>query len=438
MTTWADLPGAAELAAVYQRFAEAVSSGGLGDAGEPLAADLLRYAAAAGASFVSTPATACCTPGDGRLRAALGPWLRAAESAYQQWAHSPAARDFVAAATVQHALSDVPTYAGAPDVLGAAVSALGLPSEPMPRTMIHADGHARLYRYGDASCSQGPPLLIVYAMINRPSILDLEPERSFIRGLVAGGRDVYLLDWGDPDGAGHEQTLADLLDGALNRAVRAVGGRRKVDLLGVCQGGVFALVYAARYPHRVRRLVTVVTPVDFHTHEDLLSHWARGVDPRLLQGSAAVPGFALGAVFQALAPYRLSLGKYVDLLDHAHDPDWLQRFRRMERWVHDCPDQPRRIFAEFLREFYQENRLMRGLLMISDRVVDLREIRVPVLNIYGLHDHLVPPAASRALATLTQSSRYDEVAVPAGHIGVFVSGRASDLPERIARWLARR
>jgi polyhydroxyalkanoate synthase len=279
---------------------------------------------------------------------------------------------------------------------------------------------------------------MVYALVNRPSILDLEPGRSLIRGLVEAGRDVYLLDWGDPTEADHERSLDDFVLGTLARAVTAIGRGRPVDLLGVCQGGVLSLLYTASHPNRVRRLVTMVTPVDFHTGDDLLSHWVRSLEQSAVAESRRIPGFMLEAVFQSLAPFRIGMGKVIDLLDHIHDEAWVRRFRRMEQWVHDCPDQPTRFAAAFSSRFYQQNCLLNGPFEFGDTRVDLRQIRSPLLNIYGLHDHIVPPASSRALAGLTESRRYTEIAMPTGHIGMFVSSRASALPRQIAGWLAHR
>ncbi len=377
----------------------------------------------------------------GRWRATLAPWLHAAESAYQQWARSAAAADLVGAA-VRAAVAHHPhlpaDWSRGVGADASAWAALGLPAEGMPRTLVWEEGAARVFRYGDAT-ARSTPLLIVYALINRPSILDLEAERSMIRGLVAGGRAVYLLEWGDPRPDAPGWTWSELVLGTLDRAVRTVAGRRTIDLMGICQGGVFALCYAALVPRRIRRLVTLVTPVDCQTLDDLLSHWMRRLDvgPMALSQSV-IPGAALAAVFQALAPYRLGLGKYLDLLDHADDPHWVQRFRRMERWVHDSPDQPAALWADFVQRCYQQNQLLHGTLTLGDRTVDLARIEAPLLNVYALDDHIVPPAASRALAGLTRSKRYDEMAVPTGHIGIFVSQRAAGLPARIAEWLARR
>src|ERR1700676_416427 len=140
-----------------------------------------------------------------------------------------------------------------------------------------------LYRYRPIArpAVGAVPLLIVYALVNRPYMMDLQEDRSLIRGLLASGLDVYLIDWGYPDGADRFTTLADYIDGLLDGCVNQVLQAHRfeaLNLLGVCQGGVLSLCYAALHPQRVRNLITMVTPVDFHTPADLLSKWVSKID----------------------------------------------------------------------------------------------------------------------------------------------------------------
>jgi polyhydroxyalkanoate synthase len=309
-----------------------------------------------------------------------------------------------------------------------------------PREVVRRDGKTTLYRYRPlARAAGGPPLLIVFALVNRPTVLDLQPDRSMIRRLLAAGRDVYLLDWGTPDRGDRHLGLAEFTLGYLHRAVAALAAEHgTVDLLGVCQGGTLALVYASLEPAHLRRLVTMVTPVDFGTPDNLLAHWARGVDVDLLVDTYGnVPGELLNVTFLSLMPFRLTLQKYLALVDGADDPRQLENFLRMERWIFDSPDQPGQLFREFVRTFFQENRLVRGGATVAGRPVDLRRLTLPVLNVYAAQDHLVPPSASRPLGGLVGSRAYEEHVFDGGHIGIYVSSRAAAVPDAIAAWLAR-
>jgi polyhydroxyalkanoate synthase len=109
---------------------------------------------------------------------------------------------------------------------------------------------------------------------------------------------------------------------------------------------------------------------------------------------------------------------------------------RMEKWIFDSPDQAAAAFGEFIRWFYQENRLIRGTLEIGGRKVDLASISRPVLNLYALRDHLVPPSASTALGGCIGSTDYSPVGIDTGHIGMYVSGTGlREVPSKIVDWL---
>ncbi len=313
-----------------------------------------------------------------------------------------------------------------------------------PRAEVFRQDKTVLWRYArtveDANL---PPLVICYALVNRPDMLDLQPDRSLIRGLLARGLDVYLVDWGYPDSGDSRLSLDDYVNrylGACIDHVRRAHDIGSVNLLGVCQGGTMSVCHAALHPARVRNLVTMVTPVDFHTDENLLSKWIRRVDvDRMVEVLGNVPGELLNAAFMALMPLRLTAQKYAGLADIAEDRDALSNFLRMERWIHDSPDQAGTAFREFVREFFRENRLVRGGLEIGGRPVDPGAIRCPVLNVYATQDHLVPPSASRPLAALTGSRDYRAFEFDGGHIGIYVSRSAQELlPRTIAQWLEKR
>lgn len=334
----------------------------------------------------------------------------------------------------------------APDLPAALAAASGCTPGCSPREVIWQSGKMRLYRYrplpDSGSRSAGVPLLIVYALVNRPSMMDLQPDRSLIRGLLDEGVDVYLIDWGYPDGADRLITLSDYLDDLLNGCVDQILRRRRMpslNLLGVCQGGVFSLCYAALNPTRVRNLVTMVTPVDFHTPRDLLSKWVRKIDVPAWVAGGNVSGHALNQLFLSLMPFRLAHQKYMDLYLSTPDQHAVDTFMRVEHWIFDSPDQAGAAFQEFVIGLYQENRLIRNQFAIGERTVDLRAIEVPVLNLIGAKDHLVPREASLALLRAIGSKDYTAREFGLGHIGMYISARAQqEVPAAIAQWLARR
>ncbi|WP_411851295.1 class III poly(R)-hydroxyalkanoic acid synthase subunit PhaC [Stenotrophomonas sp. LGBM10] len=311
------------------------------------------------------------------------------------------------------------------------------------REEVWRDGKVALYRFiGTAAPVHRTPLLIVYALVNRPYMVDLQADRSLVQKLLALGHDVYVLDWGYPDRSERYQTLEDYLlrfvDGAVDH-LRAQSGA-PINMLGICQGGVFALCYAALRQQKLANLVTMVTPVDFQTADNMLSHWARHVDVDLLVDTLGnIPADLMNASYLMLKPFRLNVQKYVGLLDILDDKAALEDFLRMEKWIFDSPDLAGEAFRDFIKQFYQGNGLMHDGVRIGEEHVDLRHVTLPVLNIYAEQDHLVPPDASRAMRGRIGSSDYTESSFRGGHIGIYVSGRAQrEVPATISHWLKER
>ncbi|MGH8249035.1 MAG: class III poly(R)-hydroxyalkanoic acid synthase subunit PhaC [Gammaproteobacteria bacterium] len=310
-----------------------------------------------------------------------------------------------------------------------------------PKEAVYREDKLVLYRYTPRVERPHPvPVLIVYALINRPYMADLQDGRSLIQGMLNEGLDVYLIDWGYPDAADRYLTLNDYINGYLGRCVdfiRKRHGLDRINLLGICQGGTFSLCYTALHLQKIRNLVTTVTPVDFQTSRDLLSHLARHIDIDLCVDTFGnIPGEVLNWTFLMLKPFELMGKKYMDLVDILQDPEKARNFMRMEKWIFDSPDQAGEAYRQFLKQFYQQNRLVKGEARIGDHTVDLQRITIPVLNIYARDDHLVPPDSSKALAGCVGTKDYTEMEFPGGHIGVYVSGTAQRmLPPAIAAWI---
>ena len=309
---------------------------------------------------------------------------------------------------------------------------------------VYAEDNLVLYRFKARAKTRNPvPLLIVYALVNRPYMADLQDGRSMIQGLLDQGLDVYLIDWGYPDGADKYLSLDDYINGYIDRCVDHIlarHGRADLNLLGICQGGAFSLCYTALHRDKIKNLITTVTPVDFHTEKDLLSHMVRQVDiDRVVDTLGNIPGELLNWAFLTLKPYTLLGQKYVDLVEILGDKDKAMNFMRMEKWIFDSPDQAGEAYREFIKQFYQQNGLVKGAVKIGGQTVDLARITVPVLNIYARDDHLVPPDSSRALEGCVGSRDYQALEFPGGHIGIYVSGKAQKMiPPAVAGWLAER
>lgn len=309
---------------------------------------------------------------------------------------------------------------------------------------VYEEDNLVLYHFKARTKKQNSvPLLIVYALVNRPYMADLQDGRSMIQGLLDEGLDVYLIDWGYPQSADKYLSLDDYINGYIDRCVDVIcdnHNRKNINVLGICQGGAFSLCYTALHQEKVKNLITTVTPVDFHTKDDLLSRMVQNIDvDQVVDTMGNLPGDMLNMAFLSLKPYSLMGQKYVDLVNILDDKDKAMNFMRMEKWIFDSPDLAGEAYREFIKQFYQENGLVKGTVKIGDNTVDLGKINIPVLNIYAMHDHLVPPDSSKALEGCVGSKDYESLEFSGGHIGIYVSGKAQKLiPPAVGKWLSER
>ncbi len=290
------------------------------------------------------------------------------------------------------------------------------------------------------------PVIISYALVNRPAVADLQENRSLIRNLLKQGIDVYLIDWGYPSRADRWLTLDDYINGYINNCVdyvREAHGLDQVNLLGICQGGTMSLCYTALHPEKIKNLVVMVAPIDFHAEgkkPGLINLWGENLSAtQMVNAMGNVSGDLMNFGFLMLNPFALMIQKYIDMLDFIDNEAQLLNFLRMEEWIFDSPDQAGEAYRQFVEDFFQNNKLIKGEVMIGDGQVDLANITMPVLNVYAEKDHLVTPPSSQALQKYVGSTDYTESPFPVGHIGMYVSRKAQDgLAPTIADWLKAR
>lgn len=313
-----------------------------------------------------------------------------------------------------------------------------------PKDLVFQEDKVKLYHFRPGKRPSCPvPLLITYALVNRETMMDLEEGRSVIRNMLDHGLDIYIIVWGYPSRLDRYLTFDDYIDIYINDCVdhiRKETGLERINLMGVCQGGTFAAIYAALYPEKVRNLITMVTPIDFDTDDGLLNIWCRYMDMDLMVDTLGnIPGDFMNLGFLMLKPFQLMIDKYIGLVDSAEDPASVRNFLRMEKWINDSPDQAGETIRKFVNELYKENRLIKGQLQIGGRKVDLKRIDMPLLNIYAEQDHLVPPSSSEPLGELVSSTDVTTRSFPVGHIGMYVSSKSQrDLAPMIAEWLMER
>ena len=300
-------------------------------------------------------------------------------------------------------------------------------AQPGQRAVHWQQQGARLYRYPAAT--DAIPIVLVYAWINRPDVLDLSPPQSLIACLQAQGLAVWLLDWADSGALGLplDAYVEALLKPALQQVCSA-SQRKRVSVLGICQGGTLALSLARDQAMQddsvIASLSLAVTPIDFHTADDRLSAWAQGVPAAGLASLQTHSPAAINLAFLNLKPYSLRTGKYLSLLLQETSPGALANFLRLEHWLLSGPLLSGAGLAEYLQRFYQRNEWCRtGPCAMA-----------PLQLLIAEHDHIVPPAASLALSTVTAQPVQIE-RLPAGHIGVLVGRQRERLAAQVAAFV---
>jgi polyhydroxyalkanoate synthase len=313
-----------------------------------------------------------------------------------------------------------------------------------PRELVWEDGKVKLYHFTrETTPVAKTPVLVSYALVNRWEMMDLQPNRSFIRKLLSEGIDVYIIDWGYASRLDRYKTMEDYILGNINDCVdfvRRQHGIDRINLLGVCQGGTFSLMYSSLFPEKIKNLITLVTPVEFDVDDGLLFRWAKDIDvDAIVDGfNGVIPGDFLNTGFDLLKPMGKAR-KYMNMPATTKDKGRLMNFLRMEKWVADSPDQAGETYRRFIKDMYQENKLIKGQFELGGYKVNLKRIDMPILTIYASGDHIVPPSSTKPIHEVVSSKDKELLEFPGGHIGVFVGSRSQKLlTPAIAKWLIKR
>ncbi|WP_366518519.1 alpha/beta fold hydrolase [Bradyrhizobium sp.] len=288
----------------------------------------------------------------------------------------------------------------------------------------------------------GRPVLVCapYAL-HGALITDLAPGHSVVEALQQGGLGrVYVTDWRSAAPEMRYFSIDSYLSD-LNVAIDEIGA--PVDLVGLCQGGWLALVYAGRFPGKVRRLVLAGTPVDISVPSDL-SRMVANLPPQMLDAWIDRAGGTVsgGRMLHPWSPsYSLHDKEVILQLDEAGGtPQASDVLERFNRW-NDAPlDLPGAYYREATNWIFRENRIAEGQFVALGRKIDLAEVKAPVFLLAGENDELVPLQQALATARLlgTPSSSLVTASEPCGHLSLFIGRKAlSDSWRRIAEWLAK-
>ena len=326
------------------------------------------------------------------------------------------------------------------------LTAADAPIGTTPRDLIWTHRKTSLYRYRSAERRHPVPVLLVFALINRPEIYDLRPGHSFVEHLLAEGFDVFLLDWGVPGpedaDTGLDYYICDALPWGMREVLRA-SGAAAVSLLGWCIGGTLCALHAARdgEESRARNLVLLTTPVD--PEGSLYRTWI-GRDEfdvdYIAENWPVIPGAGIDVANKLMKPVQNLWGTYRQLAQEVyHGRADRVAFQAMQRWISDNPPFPSRAFSEWVTWIYKERRLVNGGVRLRGRGADLREITQSLLVVTAGGDHIVPRSNTLPLLEQVGSDDVTHLDLPGGHIGLMAGSRAKErIWGSLSAWLAQR
>ena len=332
----------------------------------------------------------------------------------------------------------------------AIIDSYDAPINQTPREEIWRLNKSKLYHYTPTKPADERfpvPLLLVYALINRPFIFDLVPGRSFVEFMLDQGFEIYLLDWGEPGPEDQDTTFDDYVTEYLTRVVRKVlrhSGADELSMLGYCIGATLSVVYAALYPEApLRNMILLTAPIDFSSQLDgSMAMWldeGRIDIDKLIDTVGNVPGELIRHWAKMLKPVENFVGSYVNLMKMVDDEGAVKAWQVINRWVEDVIPFSGEAFRQFVKTYLRGNKLIKGEHIIHGQPVDLANIKAPLFNIVAKFDHLVSQSQSESIMSLISSEDKELKVIPSTHVGIMISGSARyKLWPEIVEWLGER
>lgn len=296
----------------------------------------------------------------------------------------------------------------------------------------------RLRRFESRS-GRPPTIICAPFALHSATVADFAPEHSLVETLTTSGLEqAFVTDWRSASPAMRFRSIDSYL-ADVNVLVDSVGGH--ANLVGLCQGGWLALIFAARFPGKVGKLVIAGAPINTDAGDSEITRLVRATPMAVYEhlvalGEGRVSGRRLLQFWNAASPDASTISRSLQLEDNRCSSDFEDRFRLWYNWTYDLPGT---YYLEVIRRLYMDNQLATGRLVALGRQVDLSSVTAPVLLIAASEDEFVAPAqvfeAERLIGPSAAS--VDKMLVPSSHLALFMGRRSlSDYWTKVARWLA--
>src|SRR5919109_2963357 len=313
-----------------------------------------------------------------------------------------------------------------------------------PNDVVYESRLFRLLHYRSLVKKVSPtPILVVYALINRSYVLDLQPNKSWIRNLLTQGFDIYLLDWKSPTRMDKFVSFDDYVNSYIDDCVEIVqndSSADKITLHGYCMGSSMSAMYTALHEEKIKNLVTIAPVIDTSKDTTVIANISKEMDiDKLVSTIGFLPPEKLYECYSILKPFKQGVNKYFNLIENIDNENFVHNFLRIEKWVFDTPPIAGETFRQWIEDIQQKNLLVKNEMKLGNETIDLSKIKVPVLNIVAEEDHLVSPQCSLPLNDSVSSNDKRLMRFHTGHVGLIASGYSQNnvLP-KVGQWLKAR
>jgi len=310
--------------------------------------------------------------------------------------------------------------------------------------VVYKEDKMRLLHFKPLTTKQvKTPLLIVYAIINRYHIFDIDPKKSWVKNLLEQGFDLYMIDWGTPTSLDKFLGFDDYVNRYLDNCVEFICNEsdvKKISMQGYCTGGTLATVYSALHPEKIKNLVVTAPVIDGWKDTTVVSNLTKSFDvDKFVDTIGNMPPEFMYYCFSILKPFEQGVEKYLKFMNNINNEKFIESFLKIEKWLDETPPIPGQLFKEWIKGIYQDNLLIQNKMFVGNRQVSLEKIDMPIFTQIAVGDHLVSPECSMPLHYAVSSTDKTLQLYPTGHVGMIASSFSQKkvLPE-LGQWLKER
>ncbi len=300
------------------------------------------------------------------------------------------------------------------------------------------EGSSKLFAYNSTD-GDGSVVLFIPSLINRAYILDLSKKRSFVRYLQKQNITSYLIDWGEPGSAEIEFSLDDYIAERLDKIIEFIWQKEKrpIFLAGYCMGGLIACASTLRNESKIKGLIMMATPWDFHVKEFArvsMGEESVSILEKVINSMEKVPANLIQSMFYYLHP-SLVKQKFDSIFNIINDEAKnLEEFAALENWVNDGVAMSRKVSKECFIDWVHYNNIKNNKWQVEGEIVSPVKISVPVLFVMAKNDHIVPTESTLPLIALVKNKQV--IISDSGHVSMVAGSRArKTVWEPFAEWV---